>query len=862
MARHNVEFIYYPGVFGDACPNTRATLEGSWDNEGRYLDDWSSVDMRKEESVDGGRCFRAQVGLDASQAGREFRWGVRFHDEDTGRSTWAIASEVKSTESRGRYCSFVFPGQPHTEEYRLTLHRYFGANKFRKSDGGWATCFRVWAPNARSVDLVFGTLYRLDDPGRAEVPPGTSIKRDNIAGGYIADDGTGISGILAAIPMMRLETGVWEAPEDHPDLQDLSRLEHKLYMYRVTRDDGSVVYRTDLYSRCQAGYGAHDPNGAAYDGATSELAGRVSCSVSVDPERVVDPFFVPVWPEPDIDYVHSDRFWSSEFGSKPVPRRVQDLIIYELHLGALGFGSDRPGTLADAIAMLDYIEALNANAIELLPLSEFAGGVENWGYATSHYFAIEYSGGGRDQFKHFVRECHCRGIAVIMDVVYNHYDHHADRAQRYFDSPAPERDIYYWYEGLSSDYRHLEHQGWGEDWYRAGYVENESTGDAPAYHEEFVRKLFISSAVALLLDFHIDGFRVDQTTSIHQYNRVRANAAAGIPASNVNIFGGKFLREFGRTLRLLRPDVMLMAEDHSEWDEITTPVDEGGMGFDARWYSDYYHHLAGDTNSGGKAQLLRNAAISGPGAPLRMDLFAGALWATQFQKVVYNESHDEAGNSSGPFRDPTWRPGDEPHKRYTSHRTIAVAVNDAPLVGETRHFAEARCRFAWGLTVLSAGTPMFLFGEEVGAQKRFKYGQVLAGKEDLHGLRTGSGRNLFNFYSHVNRLRLDHSALRGRNIDIVYQSNQDRVIAFKRWDDRETFMVIATLADSAYSRGYGIKSDRIEPGGWTEIFNSDSSDFGGNNVGNRGATIPVADMRLHLVIPFCGFVVLAHERNA
>lgn len=858
MTVHNVEFIYYPGVFGNQFLSTRATLEGSWDARGLYSDDWSSVDMQNEESADGGRCFRAQVAIHDNQTGREFRWGVRFHDQDSGESTWAIASEVKSTESRGRYCSFVFQARDRIEEYRLTLHRYLGANKFRKSNGEWGTCFRLWAPNAISVELVFGSLSRLDDPRHAEVTPGVSLARENIAGCYIADNGDGISHVLNAIPMMRLDNGVWETSESQAELQDLSMLQHKLYMYRVKRDDGSVVYRTDLYSRCQAGSGADDPNGSAYDGAASKLAGRISCSVTVDPERVVGPFNVPVWPEPENDYVDVVTFWNDEFGAKPVPRRVQDLIIYELHLGALGFGSDRPGTLADAIALLDYVEALNVNAIELLPLSEFAGGAENWGYATSHYFAIEYGGGGRDQFKHFVKECHRRGIAVIMDVVYNHYDHHADRAQRYFDSSSPERDIYYWYEGNSSDYRHLEHQGWGQLWYRAGYIKNNSTGDAPAYHQEFVRKLFISSAVALLQEFHIDGLRVDQTTSIHQYNRVQAN---DVEARNVNIFGGKFLREFGRILRLLQPDVILMAEDHSEWDEVTKTVEKDGMGFDARWYSDYYHHLAGDTRSGGKAQLLYSAATTGSQASLRMDHFAGALWATQFQKIVYSESHDEAGNSEGPFSDPTWRKGDEESKRSTSHRTIALAVNDWPLIGETRRYAEARCRFAWGVTVMSAGTPMFLFGEEVGTQKRFKYGQVLGSKEDLHGMRHGGGRDLFNFYSQVNRLRLDHSALRGRNIDIAYQSNQARVIAFKRWDDREAFLIVASIADAPYSGGYGIESDRIEAGRWTEIFNSDSYLFGGDNVGNGGTAIQSSDGRIHLVIPFCGFVVLAHERN-
>ncbi len=862
MPTQTVEFVYYSGVFGDAFPGISATLEGSWDERGIYSDDWSVVDMEKAPSPDGGDCFRAAVEFEESQSGVTFRWGVRFHDRDAGDSYWAIPTEVKSTESRERYRTFRFDGAPRMESYYLTACRHLGANKYRKADGDWGARFRVWAPNAQSVDLVFGSIWNIDDPNRTPADPDTPILREKIAGGYIANDGEGIHPGLPEIPMVRTDDGIWETPDDHPDLQDLSMLKHRLYMYRVTRDDGSVVFRTDIYSRCQAGSGANDAGGAAYDGLLGELAGTVSCSVTVDPEQVVRPFEVPVWPEPGDVLVSVEEFWEDEFTDKQPPKRVEDLIIYELHLGALGFGSDKPGALKDTIALLDHIAGLNVNAIELLPLSEFGGGAENWGYATSHYFAIEYGGGGRDQFKHFIKECHRRGLAVIMDVVYNHYDHNADRAERYYDSPKPEHDIYYWYEGRSSDYEYLRDLGWGDNWFRGGYLQNNSTGDTPAYHEEMVRKMFISSAVALVEEFHIDGFRVDQTTSIHQYNKVLATASEWKEAGNANVFGAKFLREFGRTMRLLRPDIMLMAEDHSDWDEVIKPVEQGGMGFDARWYSEYYHHLSGDTDSGDKAKLLREASLRGSESELNMEWFAGALLSSQFQKVVYNESHDEAGNSTGPFYDPTWKPGDEEHKRHTSERTINVAVNAAPLFGDTRKYAEARCRFAWGVTALSAGTPMFLFGEEVGAKKRFKYGAVLDNKEDIHGMREGSGKSLYTFYSDVNALRLKCSGLRSRNIDIVHVRNDTRVIVFRRWDSEESFLIFASLADHPFASGYVVNNSRIESGAWTEAFNSNSTRYGGDNIGNGGQTISCINGRIEVVIPFAGFVVFSHERNS
>ena len=138
--------------------------------------------------------------------------------------------------------------------------------------------------------------------------------------------------------------------------------------------------------------------------------------------------------------------------NRPLPRRLQDLVIYELHLGTLGFEHAGPGTLADALRLVDYLELLGVNAVELLPLAEFGAGGINWGYGTSHYFATEYAGGGRDKYKFFIRECHRRGIAVIMDVVYNHYTFKPERAEEYYDSPHDEENIYYWYEGRTSDY--------------------------------------------------------------------------------------------------------------------------------------------------------------------------------------------------------------------------------------------------------------------------------------------------------------------------------------------------------------------------------------------------------------------------
>ncbi|MCK1552313.1 alpha amylase C-terminal domain-containing protein [Bradyrhizobium sp. 177] len=838
-----VQFTYLTGIVGDAFSKVRARLHGSWDAAGRYSDQWSVADMTGQSLAQGSVSFRESIILDSTEHGKVFRWGVSFIFPD-GSETWAIPTEVKDRGSRERYRSFQFTGQPHDEQYYLTHCTRLGANRVSHQDGSIRLRFAVWAPNAQTVEVVMGKIWDRSDPN--QVPASCSIKADDIAGGYIADNGRDAHPNLGPFFMRQVSDGVWETNIDEPGLRNFKALDHKPYMYRVTRNDGSVAYRSDLYSRCQIGYGSFNPRGEPYSGLISGLDGTVSCSVVVDPEQVTKyfreeppystqpPGLARVWPERH--FTSDVEFWRDEFTDRRPPSRVEDLIIYELHTGALGFGSSRPGSLADAIALLDYLVDLGVNAVELLPLSEFGGRGENWGYSTSHYFAIEYSGGGRDQYKFFVKEAHKRGLAVIMDVVYNHFAHDAERAQWMYDAVWPDLNVYYWYESTPFAYQAPD----------GGFVDNMSTAPAPRYHEEMVRKLFISSAVSLVHEFHVDGLRVDQTTSIHSYNVLHADNRLTVP--DANIFGGKLLRELGRTLRMIKPDVILIAEDHSTWDEVTTPIGDGGMGFDARWYAEFYHHLAGDTSKGADyAKLIYSASQRLNGEPLEMEFFARALSASGSRRVVYNESHDEAGNSAGPVLDPQWDSKDK-DKKHTSHRSIVVAAGGAPLVGDTRRYAEARCRFAYGVTVLSAGTPMFLFGEEVGAEHRFKYDAVLQNREDLFALRNGAGANLFRFYADINRFRLGSPALRSRNIEVVYSSNDSRVLAFTRWRDGEMYLIVGTLNDRSFADGYVIPNWR-SGGEWKEVFNSDSSLYGGSNIGNAGGVINGRNENLSLVLP-------------
>jgi 1,4-alpha-glucan branching enzyme len=785
MANVAVQFRYLTGLKRDIFKNAR--LVGSWDNAGRLSSTWSETPMTPEKAEDGCPSFKATVQFDTTEVGNHFRWGVRL-DAPAAPDIFGIPTEIQDANSTERYREFdLLPaGSKQAEEFYFTYFRRLGARKHFKPGSSKADLrFAVWAPNATKADVVFGKP----------------------ANGYIANDGDGIDPARPVLSMKKGVGGIWQTDI----VPNFAGFEGAPYMYRLKNAQGNIVYRTDIFSRNQIGRGANDPNGAHYAGTPADLDGTKSCSMVVSLDTVARDF------PPGAARVSEAEFWQSEFtpGSN-VPYRFEDLIIYELHVNALGFGKNRPGNLSDALNLLPQLTDLGVNAIELLPMSEYRGNMA-WGYGDSHHFVVESSAGGRDEYKHFVRECHRRGIAVIQDVCYNHFDLDVERAQWQYDSTDPQENIYYWYEGKPSDHPFSD----------GGYIDNGSSGWAPRYWEEIVRHLFISSAAAFIEEFHVDGIRVDLTQAFHRDNVLHSN---GWPVASANQFGAKLLREWSRTLRMIKPSVMLIAEDHSEWNAVTQLPEAGGLGFGATWFAAFYHNLIGDSEmAGGKARLLKNAGLNSDGG-LDMEQFAGVLYNSQFDKVVYHESHDEAGNAKD------------------TQRTITCAVNDAPLFGATRDYAEARARVAFALSLFSAGTPMFLMGEEIGAQKRYTVNDFILNREDLLGERTGTGAKVFRFYQDAIRFRKRHSAIRSRSIDIIHALGANRVIAFTRASGSDRLLIVASLRNEPFLDGYVLQTGpaRLPNGSWRELFNSDSALYGGGGVGNFGADIPAVDGRIQV----------------
>jgi maltooligosyltrehalose trehalohydrolase len=239
-------------------------------------------------------------------------------------------------------------------------------------------------------------------------------------------------------------------------------------------------------------------------------------------------------------YEH-DRFaWTDQaWHGRPLPGSV----LYELHVGTF----TPEGTFDGAIERLDHLVDLGVDAVELLPVAAFPGH-HGWGYDGVHLWAVHEPYGGPDGLKRFVDACHARGLAVVLDVVYNHL--------------GPDGN----YLGAYGPYFTQAHQTpWGQA----------VNFDQPGSDE--VRAFVIGNALSWLRDFHIDGLRLDAVHAIvdHRAVHVLEELAAEVAALSAHL---------GRAL-------FLIAESDLNDPRLVTPREAGGYGLDGQWSDDFHHAL-------------------------------------------------------------------------------------------------------------------------------------------------------------------------------------------------------------------------------------------------------------------------------
>lgn len=478
---------------------------------------------------------------------------------------------------------------------------------------------------------------------------------------------------------------------------------------------------------------------------------------------------------------------SRSFDWGPAPYAApawHELVIYELHVGSFNAApGEGAGTFDGVIARLDYLRELGVNAIEIMPSMEFANDF-SWGYNPAHPFAIESAYGGPAGLQRLVRAAHEHGLAVIADVVYNHF------------GPG---DLDMW-----------RFDGWGESGKGGIYFYNDwrsSTpwGDTrPDYGRAEVRQFLQDNALMWLEEYRIDGLRLDATSFIHNVYGLAYDAATNLDE------GWRLMQSVNREVRARQPWKFMIAEDMQGNPRITQPPEEGGAGFTTQWDAEFVHTVRSELIQ--RDDRFRNMANVAR-------VIEGRYASPPMRRVIYTESHDEVAN--GKARLP---------------EEISPGHADS-------WFARKRSLLGAALVFTSPGIPMIFQGQEFLEDEWFResiplewervsrFSGVVACYRSLCLLR----RNWFD----------TTRGLRGSNVNVFHLNHQDKVVGYHRWDDggpRDDVVVVVNCANRAYD-AYALGLPR--PGTWRVRFNSDASVYGADfgNAPSRDfvASAPGAD---------------------
>lgn len=382
--------------------------------------------------------------------------------------------------------------------------------------------------------------------------------------------------------------------------------------------------------------------------------------------------------------VTDGRFDWSGYETVTMPSREQQ-VIYELHVGTFNRPDPAtPGTFASAVERLDYLKDLGVTTIELMPVTSMAQSF-GWGYAPSAIYSVESLYGGAYGMKTFVKEAHQRGLAVVLDVVYNHF--------------FPSTDLWRF-------------DGWSENNRGGIYFYNDARGDTPwggrpDYGRPEVRSFILDNVSMWLNEYHVDGFRVDSTIYLRNTAGQNNDPANDIPDA------WRLMMDINNLTHKIKPDALMIAEDCSGNGMITTATDRGGAGFDAQWDLGLPHVIRGALHVGMEQPGLQNLAN------VLMQNFNGD-WR---QRVVFADSHDTAANGGA--------------------RVVAVAQRDTHSVNARRIavLSSAIALTAPGIPMLLAGSEFLQGGDfndwnSLDWQNTQKFSGIVAAHHDLIALRT------------------------------------------------------------------------------------------------------------------------------
>ncbi|MBI4219513.1 MAG: malto-oligosyltrehalose trehalohydrolase [Chloroflexi bacterium] len=305
--------------------------------------------------------------------------------------------------------------------------------------------------------------------------------------------------------------------------------------------------------------------------------------------------------------VNSEHEWrDSRWRNLP----LADYVIYELHVGTFS----REGTFDGVLPCLSSLQDLGITALELMPVAQFPG-TRNWGYDGAYPFAVQASYGGPRGLHKLVDECHALGLAVVLDVVYNHL--------------GPEGNYL-------ADYGPYFTDRYRTPWGPALNFDGPQSDD--------VRRFFIDNALFWFREFHIDALRLDAVHAIHD--------------SSATPFLRELAEEVSIHSKVLGRPLYLIAESAANDPRVVRSADRGGLGLDAQWNDDF-HHALHVTFTGERAGYyadydgLRDLAsafehsyvLTGSFSEYRQRHFGAPCDDVPPEKfVVFAQNHDQVGN--------------------------------------------------------------------------------------------------------------------------------------------------------------------------------------------------------------------------
>ncbi len=351
---------------------------------------------------------------------------------------------------------------------------------------------------------------------------------------------------------------------------------------------------------------------------------------------------------------------------------LEDYIFYELHVGTF----TQEGTFDAIIPFLDVLKDLGITALELMPIAQFPG-MRNWGYDGVYPYAPQVSYGDSDGLRRLVNACHQRELAVVLDVVYNHFGPEGNYVQEYGE---------YFTDAYKSD--------WGDSL----NFDHEQSDE--------VRRFFIENALHWITEFHIDSLRLDATHTIMDFSS--------------HTFLEQLSESFDQIRQQVGRRIYLIAENAKNDARTVLPLSEGGLGMDAQWNDDFHHALrtlltcdqTGYYQDFGSLEQLAKAYREGFVFSGQYSYELQRHFGTSSAKipaerfVVFAYNHDQIGN-----------------RAYGERLCEYLSFDELKLVA--------------GLTILSPYLPLLFMGEEYNEPAPFLYFIDFDAKDVVDGVRDG-----------------------------------------------------------------------------------------------------------------------------